>query len=56
VAQPVWTGNLTDGNGSVSNATGSALNGYLSFDDPHPTAAGHALVAAVLTQNFAGTA
>jgi phospholipase/lecithinase/hemolysin len=37
-------------------ATGSAQNGYLFFDDLHPTAATHALLAASVTQTLTGTA
>jgi phospholipase/lecithinase/hemolysin len=52
VTQPVWTGNLTDGNSGVLNATGAAQNGYLFFDGLHPTAAGHSLLAAAVTQSL----
>jgi phospholipase/lecithinase/hemolysin len=52
VTQPVWTGNLTDPNSGVLNATGAAQNGYLFFDDLHPTAAGHSLLAAAVTQSL----
>jgi phospholipase/lecithinase/hemolysin len=45
VTQPVWTGDLTDSQSGVLNATGAAQNGYLFFDDLHPTAAGHTLLA-----------
>ena len=37
-------------------ATGAAQNGYLFFDDLHPTAAGHSLLAAAVTQTLTGTA
>jgi phospholipase/lecithinase/hemolysin len=36
-------------------ATGAAQNGYLFFDDLHPTAAGHALLAEGVTQSLTGT-
>jgi phospholipase/lecithinase/hemolysin len=52
VTQPVWTGNLTDSHSGVLNATGAAQNGYLFFDDLHPTAAGHSLLAAAVTQTL----
>jgi phospholipase/lecithinase/hemolysin len=52
VTQPVWTGNLTDSNSGVLNATGAAQNGYLFFDSLHPTAAGHALLADYVTQTL----
>jgi phospholipase/lecithinase/hemolysin len=53
VTQPVWTGNLTSSSGTLA-ATGAAQNGYLSFDDLHPTAAGHALLADAVTQTLTG--
>ena len=52
VTQPVWTGNLTDSHSGVLNATGAAQNGYLFFDDLHPTATGHALLATDVTQTL----
>jgi phospholipase/lecithinase/hemolysin len=54
--QPVWTGNLTDSNSGALNATGSAQDGYLFFDGLHPTAAGHALLAADVTQTLTHSA
>jgi phospholipase/lecithinase/hemolysin len=56
VTQPVWNGNLTDSNSGTLAATGAAQNGYLFFDDLHPTAAGHSLLAAAVTQSLTGTA
>jgi phospholipase/lecithinase/hemolysin len=56
VTQPVWTGNLTDSHSGVLNATGAAQNSFLFFDDLHPTATGHALLAAAVTQTLTGTA
>ncbi len=56
VTKPVWTGNLTDAHSGVLNATGAAQGGYLFFDDLHPTAAGHALLASAVTQSLTGTA
>jgi phospholipase/lecithinase/hemolysin len=52
MTQPVWTGNLTDSNSGVLSATGAAQNGYLFFDSLRPTAAGHALLAADVTQTL----
>jgi len=56
VTQPVWNGNLTDSNSGTLAATGGAQNGYLFFDDLHPTATGHSLLAAGVTQTLTGTA
>jgi phospholipase/lecithinase/hemolysin len=56
VTQPVWNGNLTDPHSGTLAATGSAQNGYLFFDDLHPTATGHALLADGVTQSLTGTA
>ena len=56
VTQPVWTGGFAPGSGGTLNATGAAQNGYLFFDDLHPTAAGHALLAAAVTNSLTGTA
>jgi phospholipase/lecithinase/hemolysin len=56
VTQPVWNGNLTDAHSGTLAATGAAQNGYLFFDDLHPTAAGHALLADAVTQSLTGTA
>ncbi|HEY0185577.1 MAG TPA: SGNH/GDSL hydrolase family protein [Rhodopila sp.] len=56
VTQPVWTGNLTDSHSGALNATGAAQNGYLFFDDLHPTATGHSLLATAVTQTLTGTA
>jgi phospholipase/lecithinase/hemolysin len=56
VSQPVWTGGLTPGSGGTLNATGTAQNGYLFFNDLHPTAEGHALLAAAVTNSLTGTA
>jgi phospholipase/lecithinase/hemolysin len=55
VTQPVWNGNLTDSNSGTLAATGSAQAGYLFFDDLHPTATGHSLLAADVTQTLTGT-
>jgi len=52
VTQPVWTGTLADPHSGVLNASGAAQNGYLFFDDLHPTAAGHALLASAVTQSL----
>lgn len=56
VSQPVWTGNLTSSQSGVLNATGPAQNGYLFFDDLHPTAAGHAYLATAVAQSLTPTA
>jgi phospholipase/lecithinase/hemolysin len=56
VTQPVWTGGLTPGSGGTLNATGTAQNGYLFFDNLHPAAEGHALLAAAVTHSLTGTA
>jgi phospholipase/lecithinase/hemolysin len=56
VTQPVWTGGLTAGSGGSLNATGAAQNGYLFFDNMHPTATGHLLLADAVTQSLTGTA
>jgi phospholipase/lecithinase/hemolysin len=56
VTQPVWNGNLTDSHSGTLAATGAAQNGFLFFDDLHPTAAGHALLAEGVTQSLTGTA
>ncbi|MDR3534560.1 MAG: SGNH/GDSL hydrolase family protein [Rhodopila sp.] len=56
VTQPVWTGNLTNSHSGVLNATGAAQKGYLFFDDLHPTASGHALLADGVTQLLTGNA
>ena len=54
VTQPVWTGNLTSSSSGALAAIGAAQNGYLFFDDLHPTAAGHALLADAVTQTLTG--
>jgi len=54
VTQPVWTGNLTSSSSGTLAATGAAQNGYLFFDDLHPTAAGQALLADAVTQTLTG--
>jgi outer membrane lipase/esterase len=56
VTQPVWNGNLVDSNSGSLAASGSAQSGYLFFDNLHPTAAGHSLLAAAATQSLTGTA
>jgi phospholipase/lecithinase/hemolysin len=56
VTQPVWSGNLTDPHSGTLAATGAGQNGYLFFDDLHPTAAGHFLLASAVTQSLTGTA
>jgi phospholipase/lecithinase/hemolysin len=45
VTTPVWTGNYENPFSGTLNATGSAQNKYLFFDQLHPTAAGHLAVA-----------
>jgi phospholipase/lecithinase/hemolysin len=44
VTQPVWTGNYYGTDGTLS-VHGKAANTYLFFDQLHPTAEGHAIVA-----------
>jgi phospholipase/lecithinase/hemolysin len=56
VTQPVWNGNFTDPDSGTLAATGAAQNGYLFFDSLHPTATGHSLLAANVTQSLTGTA
>jgi phospholipase/lecithinase/hemolysin len=56
VTQPVWNGTFTDSNSGTLAATGAAQNGYLFFDNLHPSAAGHALLASAVTQTLTGTA
>ncbi|HEY4043569.1 MAG TPA: SGNH/GDSL hydrolase family protein [Rhodopila sp.] len=56
VTQPVWDGNLTSSSSGTLAATGSAQNGYLFFDDLHPTAAGHELLATAVHASLTGTA
>jgi phospholipase/lecithinase/hemolysin len=55
VTEPVWTGNLTDPNSGVFNATGPSQAGYLFYDHMHPTAAGHALLADAVSYQLTGT-
>jgi phospholipase/lecithinase/hemolysin len=45
VTDPVWTGNYYGTGGSLT-VHGAKANTYLFFDQLHPTAAGHAIVAA----------
>ena len=56
VTQSVWNGNLTSSHSGTLAATGAAQAGYLFFDDLHPTATGHALLATAATQSLTGTA
>jgi len=56
VTQPVWNGNLTDANSGTLAAAGAAQNGYLYFDNLHPTAATHSLLASAVTQSLTQTA
>jgi phospholipase/lecithinase/hemolysin len=56
VTSPVWTGNLTDSNSGMLQATGVAQNQFLSFDSLHPTAQAHALLASGIEQNLTATA
>jgi phospholipase/lecithinase/hemolysin len=53
VTQPVWNGNLTDSNSGKLAAIGAGQNGYLFFDNLHPTATGHALLADAVSQGLA---
>jgi len=56
VTQPVWNGNLTDAHSGTLAATGAAQNGYMYFDNEHPTATTHSLLASVVTQSVTNTA
>ncbi|HET6309344.1 MAG TPA: SGNH/GDSL hydrolase family protein [Rhodopila sp.] len=56
VTQPLWNGTLTNPQSGTLAATGPAQNGYLFFDDLHPSAAGHALLADGVTQSLTGQA
>ena len=56
VTQPMWTGGYTDPGSGVLKAVGQAQSGYLFFDGLHPSATGHALLAASVTQTLTGTA
>jgi phospholipase/lecithinase/hemolysin len=56
VTQPVWNGNLVDSNSGTLAATGAAQSGYLFFDNLHPTATGHSLLASAVTQSLTATA
>jgi phospholipase/lecithinase/hemolysin len=55
VTQPVWTGNYYNPASGVLNATGTAQNGYLFFDSLHPTATGHAVLAAAAQTSLQST-
>lgn len=46
VTSPVWTGNYDNPFSGHLNATGSAQNAYLFFDQLHPTETGHLAIAA----------
>jgi phospholipase/lecithinase/hemolysin len=46
VTQPVWTGTYDNPSSGTLNATGAAQAGYLFFDNLHPTATGHEILAA----------
>lgn len=56
VTQPVWNGNLTNGSSGTLAATGAAQNGYLFFDDLHPTTATQSLLAQGVAQSIPHTA
>ncbi|MEA2775361.1 MAG: hypothetical protein QOF90_767, partial [Acetobacteraceae bacterium] len=56
VTQPIWNGNLTDSHSGTLAATGAAQSGYLYFDDLHPSATGHSLLASAVTQTLTPTA
>jgi phospholipase/lecithinase/hemolysin len=50
--QPIWTGNLTDPN-SGTLVPAAAQNGYVFFDDLHPSAATHAALASTIVHGVA---
>jgi phospholipase/lecithinase/hemolysin len=52
VTDPVWTGNLTSSSSGTLRATGAAQNQYLYFDNLHPTAAAHSLLAQAADQSL----
>lgn len=56
VTTPVWNGNLTSSSSGTLAASGAAQGGYLFFDDLHPTAQTHALLAKDVAQGLTGTA
>jgi phospholipase/lecithinase/hemolysin len=45
VTDPCWTGGFTGGGGSLCSTDPAVQDTYLFWDDVHPTAAGHLLVA-----------
>ncbi len=53
VTDPLWTGNYTDAGSGTLRASGAAANGYLFFDTLHPTAQGHAVLAAAAQSSLA---
>ena len=53
VTDPVWTGNYTDANSGTLRAQGvGQQNRYLFWDQVHPTAAGHAVLAAAAADSL----
>jgi phospholipase/lecithinase/hemolysin len=56
VTDPVWTGNFYDLNSGHFNTAGAAQSGFLFFDNLHPTATTHAMLAAAAQQSLAGSA
>jgi phospholipase/lecithinase/hemolysin len=56
VTKPVWTGNYVNPLSGHLNATGAAQNGYLFFDQLHPTETGHLALASAALQDLSGPA
>ncbi|MBV9248530.1 MAG: SGNH/GDSL hydrolase family protein [Acetobacteraceae bacterium] len=52
VTSPVWNGDLTSPSSGTMAATGTAQSKYLFFDDLHPTAQTHALLASAAFQSL----
>ena len=56
VTDPVWTGTYGNPNSGQLNAVGAAQNGYLFFDQLHPTETGHLALAGLAQHALAGPA
>lgn len=53
---PCWTGSYTSRSGSLCSVSRAAENDYLFWDHVHPTARGHALIAASVLKALTGVA